>query len=283
MIEALTLNLTPEKRERLKIEFDQLDSIEKKYRFWNVKLERNYYLWAFYEQENIRDFLISPQVRPDIEILNKLIYSDYSLFIGSNKPLNSQRKDFLKLIETAPDKENLIDYELKKIDEYIFKRKQTKITNNFTQYEKDGYFIRGYEDFLLLKKDIDWGKEVYQAHLLHEKIQGTEWAKYRDFVKSYLKPQRKQDEVKLNGEQKFLALYYLGFGNDLKANTHKSVLYNFFIPELKTSSIRPMLSDIKMYETESNLYALLNFFRLIKLDLKVQEIQGKIDKLRKKR
>ena len=68
------------------------------------------------------------------------------------------------------------------------------------------------------------------------------------------------------------------FGDDIKANTTKSVLYDLFIDELKSSSIRPMLSDPKRYETIENLNVIIDLFRLLKLDSKAREIENKLPK-----
>lgn len=278
MNKSIRLDITQEERIKLKAEFDQLKSIEQKYSFWAEKLKRNYFLWAFYEQDNIKDFLIIPKNESETETLNKIVYSDYSLMARTDKTLEVMRKSFSEQVETSPDKETFIEYELKNIDDLIFKRKQVSISDNISQYEKNNFFIGGYEGYLLKKKEIDWKERVYQAHLLLEKIQGIEWAKYREYVKTYLKPKKKQIDIQLNGEQKFLVLYYLQFGDDIKANTTKSVLYDLFIDELKSSSIRPMLSDPKRYETIENLNVIIDLFRLLKLDSKAREIENKLPK-----
>ncbi|MDP3643499.1 MAG: hypothetical protein Q8S54_09960 [Bacteroidota bacterium] len=282
MNKSLRLDILQDERTRLKAEFDQLETIEQKYNFWAEKLERNYFLWALYEQDNIQDFLICPQNGSETETLNKLIYSEYSLMTSSNKILNDLKKSFIDQIETSTDKETLVEYELTKIVDYISKRKQVPISENVSQNEKNSFFIRGYEDYLLKKKEIDWQEKVYQAHLLLEKIQGIEWAKYREFVKNYLKPEKKQIEIKLNGEQKFLILHHLGFGNELNTDEDRSMLYEFFIDELKLKSIQRLFPNITDHETEKNLDILIDFFRLIKLNSKARELADKLAKLKQR-
>lgn len=285
MTDALRLNISPEERIALKAEFEKLESVEQKYKFWQERLKRNYYLWAFFEQTNIQDFSINPTERADIEILNKLIYEDSASFLNPvRKPqVRVSKTSFMERIESSPEKEALIEYELNIIDEFVSSKRQVQIMPDPENYEKCHFFIVGFEDYYLRKKEMDWGEKVYQAHLLAEKLNGIDLAKYREFVKNYLKQPKKNPELKLNGEQKFLVLHHLGLGGDLKANTYKSVLFDFFIDELKANTIRPMLSNVKKYETEDNLYALLDFFRLINHDPKVSEIQAKLDKLKKKR
>jgi len=281
MNKSLRLDIEQDERTRLKAEFDQLESIEQKYNFWAEKLERNYFLWAFYEQDNIKDFQIVPKNEFETEILNKLIYSDYSLVNSANKKLNARKKSFNEQIETCPDKETFIDYEIKNIEDLIFKRKQDSFPTDMNQYEKDNFFIRGYEDYLLKKKEIDWKERVYQAHLLQEKIQGIEWAKYREYVKTYLMPKKIQVDIQLNGEQKVLALHHLGLGIDIENATIRAKLYNSFIPELNQETIRGLFSRINdHYKKEQNKDKLLEFFRSIKLNSKARLLEDKIDKLK---
>ena len=283
MNKSIRLDITQDNRTKLKAEFDQLESIEQKYSFWSEKLERNYFHWSFYEQEDIQDFEIIPKNESETEILNKLIYSDYSLVVSSVKNIYNRRESFIVQMETATDKETLIEYELKNIDDLIFKRKQVSISDDMFQHEKNNFFIVGYEGYLLKKKEIDWKERVYQAHLLMEKIHGIQCAKYREFVKNYKAPTKRQTSIQLNGEQKFLVLHHLGFGKEIKVSARKAKLFDPFIDDLRESTIRPMFSDVKKYETEENLYTLLNYFRFIKLDSKVNDIQLKLDKLKKKR
>ena len=103
MNKSLRLDISQDERPRLKAEFDQLESIEQKYSFWADKLERNYFLWAFYEQDNIKDFQIVPKNKSENEILNKLIYSDYSIVNSANNKLNARKKSFFEHMETSMD------------------------------------------------------------------------------------------------------------------------------------------------------------------------------------
>lgn len=278
---SLRLDITQEERTILKAEFDQLDSIELKYNFWAEKLERNYFLWAFYEQDNIKDFQIVPKNESETETLNKLVYSDYSLMARTDKTLNNLKKSFTENMETSPDKETLIEYELRNIDDYILKRKQISIPDNILQYEKNKFFISGYEGYLLKKKEIDWKERVYQAHLLLEKIQGIEWAKYREYVKACLKSKKIQSDIQLNGEQKVLALYHLGLGTDIENATTRAMLYHSFIPELNPETIRGLFSRINdHYKKEQNKDMLLEFFRSIKLSSIARLLEDKLGKLK---
>ena len=193
------------------------------------------------------------------------------------------KEAFIREISSTPSKDAFIEYELKRIDDYIFTRKQPSTHGHIEEKNKNLFFIAGYESYHLRGIEMEWGKQVYEAPHLMQKIQGIKLAKYREFVKNYNKGEKKQKEIKLNGEQKFLILHYLGFGNEIKANTNKSILFDLFIAELKSGSIRPMFSDIRKYETEENLNTIIDLFRLLKLDLKARELEDILDKLRKKR
>jgi hypothetical protein len=282
MNQSLRLDIAEDKRESLKLEFDQLETIDQKYDFWSEKLERNYFLWALYEQDNIKDFLIFPKNASETEMLNKRIYSDYCLVVSENKTLINWKKSFIDQIEKATDKEILIEYELNNIDNIIFKRKQVSISDNMHQYEKNRYFIGGYEDYLLWKKEIDWKEGVYQAHLLLEKNQGVEWAKYREFVKTYLKQEKTRPEIKLTGEQKVLALIYLGFGNQTTTAVQKADLFEYFIDNFKSKSIQKIFNSTTDYEDEKNLDALIDFFRSLKMKSIARDLEDKIENLKQK-
>jgi hypothetical protein len=285
MSKELKLDISPEERIILKSEFDGLATVEDKYYFWTNKLKRNYCFWDSYELSNIEDFIIKPADSKEIEILNKLIHEYSHIIIKSSTRLNNFfRKDlFTSQIESAIDKEALIENEIKKIDDQISNFRRIKLIPNPDQYERFQFFISGYESYYLRKEEFNWGERVYQSHLLIEKLNGIEWAKYRNYVLNSLKTNKPNESLTLNGEQKFLVLNYLELGKEIKANKQKADLFDLFIDELKATSIRPMFSDIKKFETEENLYAILKLFKSIKLNSLEIEIQNKIDKLKKKK
>ncbi len=285
MTEPMRLKITPEERTILKTEFDQLQTVEQKYNFWEEKFNIKYaYFFTFIGVE-INDFMIWPKTEPEIAILNRLIYSDYnSLSVGRKQKKDQFCKEtFAKEISSIENKEAFVEYEIKRIDDYVFIRKQPSKYGVHEEDTNNRFFIAGFENYLLRKQEFDWGEQVYEAPHLLQMIKGIELAKYREFVTNYNKADKKKPEIKLTGEQKFLLLHYLNFGNEVKANTNRSILFELFIDELKSNSIRPMFSDIRKYETEENLYALLSFFKLIKLDSKAIEITDKLNKLRKKK
>lgn len=285
MTSIIRLDIATDQKRALKAEFDQLQSIEEKYNFWKEKLGCSYCFWAHFEQMAIQDFLIYSKTPDETEKLNKLLYEDGINYFKVRKENNVflWKKRFIDQFENSGNKYTLVDYELRRIDEYIYSRKQTRLTDG-DEYSKDIFFLAGYEDYLLNKKEFDWSERDFQTILLLEKIRGIEWAKYREFVASYSTfKTKKQDEIKLTGEQKFLILHYWEFGNEIKANTKKALLYDFFISELKQSTIRPMFSDIPRYETEENLNAIIDFFIFIGLNSKARDIQDKLGKLKKKR
>jgi hypothetical protein len=294
MLDSPLLDITPEQKKELKAEFDKLESVELKHSFWAEKLQWKYYLTAFTEQAKIEEFLINPIERKDIETLNKLIYDDCKLLYQSDfeRLIRDKKEKFIKDFETTPDKTNLIEHELKQIDDLVFNKRQVEIfpnqnqhkrPPNLNQYERNVFFIGGFDGYYLRKKEFDWGERNYTAHLLIESLNGIEWAKYREFVKSYKKLDENQTEIKLNGEQKFLLLQYLGFCNEIDDKTKTAKLFDYFIEELKFSTIRPMFSKFNEYENEENLLTLLELFKSIKLKKNALQIQEKIDKLKKKK
>ena len=279
------LKITSEERPILKAEFNKQETIEQKYSFWKEKFNIKYAYYFAFVMSEINDFMIFPKNELETETLNKLIYSDYnSISVGrSTRKYQFSKEAFIKEISSTPNKDAFIEYELKRIDDYIFTRKQPSAHSHFDEENKNHFFIAGYESYHLRGIEMEWGKQVYEAPHLMQKIQGIKLAKYREFVKNYQKEEKKQLEIKLNGEQKFLILHYLGFGDELNTNTQKSKLYEFFIDELKFSSIQRLFPNIKDYETEKNINTIIDLFRLLKLDSKARELEDKLDKLRKKR
>lgn len=283
------LMLSEEARLNLKAEFDQLETIKQKYDFWKERFNYDYSRHYRLDQLSITDFIIVPKNTAETEEINKQLFENYTFYYDDGKSsLPTKRKDFfLTVIISSKNKENAIELELQEIDDFIRNLNSPQHSKKllgvpFTATKSEWFFL-GYEQYLRDQKEFDWTEKLYHPKSIKEISIGIEWAKYREFVKGYLKKKEKPIDRRLNGEQKFLVLYYLGFGDELKINTQKSVLFDLFIDELKSSSIRPMLSDVKKYETEENLYAILDYFRLIKFDSKVQYIQGKLDKLKKKR
>lgn len=275
-----------EEFQKLKTEFEQLNTIEEKYSFWENKLKCSYVFWGLrLINGSSSNFEIIPSNNVEADKLIKLILSDgIRIFWKRNDiQITSMKEHFIRQFEDAPDKEIVIDYEQKKIDDIVLAKRQTNRYDDINKYEKDSFFVRGFETYLLHKIEFNHRRIEYAGYLLVEYYKGLQLAKYREFVTNYKKADKKKQTIKLTGEQKFLILHYLGFGSEIKANTNKSILFDLFITELKSGSIRPMFSDIRKYETEENLNTIIDLFRLLKLDLKARELEDILDKLRKKR
>jgi hypothetical protein len=256
--EHSNLILSIEERAKLKAEFNKLETIDQKYDFWKNQFHYDYSQHYSLEQSSIEDFKIIPRNPSETEEINKRLYENYVSFWGDGNSSSPEKvkKEFIEAIGNSLNKEAYIEYEINNIEDFIFRLKHPQprqktfgVGYKFSRPASEWFFF-GYNQYLINRKEFNWSEKLYFPSEIIEITLGIEWAKYKDFVKNYLKPQRKEEQIKLNGEQKFLVLHYLGFGNDLKANTHKSVLYDFFIEELNANSIRPMLSNIKKYETE---------------------------------
>lgn len=285
--EHINLILPDEEKAILKAEFDQLETIEQKYIFWKERFDYDYSFKDRLDGYSISDFLIIPKDTTETLELNKRAYSDnYQENSNSDYSPTKKKSDFIESMQNSKDKQTRIDYEIKEIDEFIFRSKYP-VQNSNGMFGRnhirriDPIFFEGYEDYLLEKKDFDWGEKLMHVNSIATKLLGIEWAKYRDFVKNYLKPEKKQNDLKLNGEQKFLVLHYLEFGKEIEKNTKRSKLFEFFIDELSFNSIRPMFSDITQFETEDNLNTVIDLFRLLNLNSLAREIEEKLPKKNK--
>lgn len=285
--EYSNLILSNEERAILKAEFDQLETIDQKYEFWKTRFDFDYSEHYRLEQLSIEDFKIIPKNSIETELLNKRCFENYFPTFGNTGDirLEQMKAEFTESINNSMNKQMNVEYELSKIDDYIFNSKQPQSKKSLLgpkyPQPKSEWFFLGYEQYLLNKKEFDWTEKLLHPKSINEIFSGIEWAKYREFVKTYLRPNKKRDDIRLNGEQKFLVLNYLGFGNEIELNTKRSRLFEFFIDELSYNSIRPMFSDIKLYETEENLNTVIDLFRLLKLDAIAREIEEKLPKKNK--
>jgi hypothetical protein len=287
--EQNNLILSDTDRIKLKTEFDQLETIDQKYVFWRNRFNYDYSHYYSLEQISISDFIIIPKTLSETEEINRLLYNNYINSYGnrSDESPENWKESFHNSITSSINKENLVEYELKKIDDLINRLRQSQLINNgiFRNriiQPKSEWFFSGYEEYLINQKEFDWTEKLYHPKSIIDILLGIEWAKYREFIKNFLNPKKKQIDIKLSGEQKFLILHYLKFGNELNTDTEKSILYEFFIDELKLKSIQRLFPNITDYETEKNLDTLIDFFRLIKLNSKARELENKLAKLKQK-
>lgn len=287
-IENNYLRLTIEERSKLKAEFDQLNTINQKYDFWKTNFDYDYSHYHKLDLISTADFKISPRNPVEIEELNKRFYTDNKIqrFVQHEQP-EKWKESFLLKIASASNKKSIIEHELSKIDAYILKFSPSNNDDGFSGM-KSGLlvgsdpFYKGYEEYLINRRELDLTKEVFSPFTLIALNAGMEWAKYREFVENHLKPEKKEPAIELTGEQKVLILHHLGFGEELNTYEERSILYEFFINELKSTSIKRLFPNIKDYETEKNLDTLIEFFRLIKLNSKARELEDKLTKLRQK-
>jgi len=285
--ENSNLILSDEERAKLKAEFDQLRTIDQKYEFWKTKFDFDYSESYRLEQLSIEDFKIIPQNSTETELLNKRFFKNYFHYFGNagDHRLEQMKAEFTKSINNSINKEVSVEYELRKIDDYIFSSKHTQHKNSlfgqkYTQFQSEWFFL-GYEQYLINKKEFDWTEKLLHPKSINEIFSGIEWAKYREYVKNFSLLKKKDINIQLNGEQKVLALHYLGLGSDIDNATIKAKLFNSFIPELNQETIRGLFSRINdHYKKEQNKDKLLEYFRSIKLNSKARLLEDKIDKLK---
>ena len=288
-IDSGYLILTEEERKILKAKFNLLTTIAEKFSFWEEKFNFDYSFHYNLQEHTIVDFLIKPKNHQETEVLNKTMYNAYLSTIESNKKsiVLDWKNDFIKNIETAPDKQLVKDVEINKINEYIPKKRQSSHINSWpkaTVSVFDSNFLEGYEGYLLRMEEFNWRKRLYDYPSdIHYILQGIEYAKYMLFVRNYKGVSKKDVDIILNGEQKFLVYYYLGLGNELKTNTDRSKVFGYFIDELKSTTIRPMFSNPEQFETVENLDTVITLFKQLKLDQLAKELEAKLPNINKRR
>lgn len=285
----INLILPDEEKAILKAEFDQLHTIDQKYIFWKERFDYDYSFKDRLDGYSISDFLIIPKDTIETVELNKRAYSDnYQENINSENSPTRKKSDFIESMQISKDKETRIDYEIKEIDEFIFRSKYP-VQNSNGMFGRnhirriDPIFFEGYEDYLFDKKDFDWGEKLMDVNSIAYKLLGIEWAKYREFVKNYLKPEKTKQKLKLTGEQQVLTLLYLGFGSDLETDVQKGELYEYFIENFKHKSILKVFNNVSDYENEKNLDVLIDFFRLLKINSVARKVEDKLENLKQKR
>jgi hypothetical protein len=98
-------------------------------------------------------------------------------------------------------------------------------------------------------------------------------------------PKKSKKEVVFNltGEQKVLALHYLGFCDDVDTGTQKGKIYEYFLDGFKYKSILKIFSGLSDYETEKNLNTLIDFFRHIEQRPIARKLEDKLANLNKNR
>lgn len=282
--QTLKLNIKEKDKENLKIEFEQLKTVEQKYQFWNEKFNFSYFFWPNLEQDEIHDFMIYPKDSSEIEILNKLIFKESKNFpYYKNLPkLKVWKKEFIENFEKSVNKENIIDYELKRIDDYVASKKSNINVLNYIEHGSNLFLVKGFEQYFLRNEELNWGERVYETFNLLGLISGVELAKYRESVREY-KEEKKQPDIKLTGEQKVLALYYLKFCSDLDNGSKKGKVFEYFIGNFKHKSILKIFSNITDYETEKNLDILIDFFRWLEINSIARILEDKLSNLSKTR
>ena len=252
-IEHNYLILTIEERSKLKAEFGQLDTIDQKYDFWKSNFDYDYSFCDKLDLNSTADFKIIPKDAAETEELNRRFYNDNKTqrFVQHEQP-EKWKESFLLKIASANNKKSIVEHELSKIDGYILKFSPSNISGALIGMKRgllvgSDPFYKGYEEYLINRRELDLTKEVFTPFTLIAMHAGIEWAKYREFVENHSRPEKKESTIELTGEQKVLILHHLGFGEELNTYEERSILYEFFINELKSTSIKRLFPNIKDY------------------------------------
>jgi len=271
--------------ENLKNEFNQLQTINQKYNFWKDKFNISYALWG---RVLINGYSNNFEIIPKNEIetqdlINTILEDALPLFSKRNDiPIKGMKEQFVKAIEISPNKAAIVDYEVRKIESLVLPKRQTPIIEP-DKYERDLYFVRGFENYLFQKREFEDYQNIIAGYLLTEYYKGIQLAKYREFVECYLRKEKSNLKIKLTGEQKVLALIYLRFGDNTTTAVQKADLFEYFIDNFKSKSIQKIFNSTSDYENEKNLDVLIDFFRSLKLNSIARELDDKLDKLKQKR
>lgn len=289
--EYSNLILSDNERAKLKAEFDQLETIDQKYDFWKDRFDFDYSQHYSLEQLSIEDFKIIPKSPLETEEINKRLYNDYVLFFGNGKNDSPENWKvlFIESISKSINKEACVELELNRIDDYFFslkhpqQRKKSFGVGYVSTKSASEWFFLGFEQYLINRKEFDWSEKLYHPKVVVDILIGIEWAKYKEFVRTYLKPEKTKPKMKLTGEQQVLALLYLGLGKDIETDVQKGELYEYFIENFKHKSILKVFSNISDFENEKNLDILIDFFRSLKINAIARELEDKLENLKQKR
>lgn len=287
--EHSNLILSDEERTKLKAEFDKLKTIDQKYDFWKDRFDFDYSRHYELEELSIKDFKIMPRNSAETEKINNRLHKNYVLRYGdgNNESPDVKKEKFIDAIDSAKNKEILIEYELKNIDDHIARLKHPTVGNKhlgiYTPYYKGELFFIGYEQYLMDGKEFDWSEKLYPPISIIEISLGVKWAQYREFVKYYLAPKKteKKKAFSFSHDQQIFILDYLCVYKNLD-NVKKGKLYGPLINR-DSETTRQRLSSIETRKTIENLNPILSYFTELGLEDQMQLVQKDIDRKEQER
>ncbi|MFC6999167.1 hypothetical protein [Rufibacter roseus] len=306
---------SPEQLTHLKCEFDNLQSIEDKFRFWPTKLNFSYAkVGVTIGVNNVNDFLIHTTNEDEVEKLNVLtleeakIYSDV-LRTRHKRPPNIdfdyEKKELDRKLINAINPLPILNKERQWIEQEIQKH-DLNGRNFFEAIEKiDCHFIGlkcwgpnypilwniGYEDYYVRGKEPDlrcyWrsGEELlalmngYSLALYHKYIDKIEW--------EYSQKRSSIAQEETTRKQQLLILFETGMLDSLNhlAVKDRNKLLSVLLNRSETN-IRMELNKIhkkgktNSIRNEENLAFLSKLFAETGLEEKSKEIKNELDELR---
>ncbi|PRY08867.1 hypothetical protein CLV24_12031 [Pontibacter ummariensis] len=296
-------NITDEELALLKQEFNQLKTIEEKFKFWRVKLRHNY-MWVGVTiplaERGINDFLIKPNNEAETEefnlhLLEEVSFTD-SLRAGGKVMVDSETL-VLRLSEKLKDVVNpkpLLESEISWIDSEVEKYQRLPRTandsNHFFKMSLSACWLKAYEEYYLKRREVSMKHTSYSYATLMGGYAGCELAKYRVYV------ERKLEEVKNNQtplaqedtplKRQLLIMLYTGMLDKLDHVKNKdrnkllSVLLNRSEQSIKTELTNiHKRSRVYKIRTEENYSFLLDLFEQVQLNEQVEEVKNELDKL----
>ncbi|OGS70998.1 MAG: hypothetical protein A3F91_11265 [Flavobacteria bacterium RIFCSPLOWO2_12_FULL_35_11] len=195
--------------------------------------------------------------------------------------LEELQEKFTLVLNTISEKENLINLELKEIDNYLnYTAPPRRHKMDFhIEPKTDAIFIlavdlnrrkllkRAFNGFNVYGKFdlIDNNAKSQGMINLDDKViqQASELAKYFKWLKELdFKPSLAQDKSSLNIEQKLLALHFLGLNFEDYTNSHMAIVLGQIL-NVGSQNIRGNLSN--MYGGKNSLRKIENFEKLTEL------------------
>lgn len=291
----LRLNKSKDELEALKIEFDQLETVDQKLKFWYDKLDKNYCTYDKCNYQEIRPFLIRPSSDEEIKYLNEQVLEEYQLYRKAFLPIpkylyksfEELKEEFLKRIDGVINTKQFIQEEILEVDkEYLQWSKQTSRTIVFQKFFKSGF------DNYYFKSEIpDLSKIILEPTTLAFWVSGKELAEFKLYLESY-KPTSRNNQFKffetqqLTIKQKLLILDYLKFPvKNFHENESLSAEFIALLLGVHPQTVRSELSSFHKLRhgsnsgekklIQENLSVIIEVFE--KLGLKGQVKQAKAD------
>lgn len=284
MSNILKLNLTDQQRSELKLEFDQLKTVDEKLDFWYDKLKIDFSNFDQCEMYDIQDFWIEPTNENEFEFVNTRNLDHYKLGLqfveGKNRfqDFEERKEAFLKIFENIPNKDSFINEEIRKLNSFI---DQEEIKANQSPNSRSRFLIATYKQYIESGIVQIWNNKIVELGNLIESDKGLTLAKYKEFLEDYRSPKKPELKKTYSHAVQILILDYLGFHKDL-VNTKKAKLYSPIINrDIETT--RQLFSEINNYKTLNNLNLILSYFTELGFSEQIQIVKKDIVRAKKEK